>query len=57
MAKFKRKPRRSRKRSPYSADYIAQQRDEMYRLLGSAKTDAERDAITKAYSVSIKPYR
>lgn len=57
MAKFKRKPRRNRKRSPYSADYITQQREEMYRLLGSAKTEAERDAIIKAHNVSVNPFR
>lgn len=48
------KHKRTRK-SPYSQSYIDERKDEMYRLIANAKTDAERDAIIKAFYVSINP--
>lgn len=47
--------KRRAKKSPYSQKYIEEQRERMYQLLGEAKTDAERDAIIKAFHVSINP--
>lgn len=54
--KFKKKVNKPRKRrSPYSKEYIEARREEMYQLLGQAKTESERDAIIKAFNASINP--
>lgn len=50
------KKRRTVRRSPYSPQYIAERRSEMERLLANAETDDEKDAIIKAFDVTIYPY-
>lgn len=54
--KFSRYTRRRKcvKRSP---EYAEKRREELYVLLGRAKTAAERDALIDAYSVTMNPYR
>ena len=49
------KKRRTVRRSPYSSKYIAEQRSKMERLLANAKTDDEKDAIIKAFDVTVHP--
>ena len=52
-------PRRKtiRKTSPYSRQYIEEQKEQLYTLLAKAKTEAEKDALIKAYNATIHPYR
>lgn len=50
----RRKHRRSASR-PYSAAYAEERRSELYRLLAEAKTEEQRDALIKAYNISIHP--
>ena len=55
FTKYNNPNRRRRKRSPYSQEYIAEQRDRMYELLAKAKTEAEKDNIIKAFHITINP--
>ena len=41
---------------PYSREYVEDRKSELYALLAQAKTEEERDAIIKAYDVTIHPY-
>lgn len=50
----RRKHRRPASR-PYSAAYIEDRKAELFRLLADAKTDQQRDALIKAYNISIHP--
>ena len=43
--------------SPYSRRYIEEQKSQLYALMADAKTEAEKDALIKAYNVTIHPYR
>ena len=54
--KYKRKKKVTRK-SMYSKEYIEQQRNQMYELLGKASNDKEADNIIKAFNVSMYPVR
>lgn len=59
MAKFTKynnpNRRKIHRRSSYSKQYISEQREEMFKALASCKSDAEKDAVIKAYSISINP--
>ena len=52
----RRKTHRKPNTSPYSRQYVEEQKSELYALLAQAKTEEERDAIIKAYDVTIHPY-
>lgn len=49
------KKRRPKRVSPYSSSYIEERRKEMYETLARCETEAQKDAIIKAFSVSINP--
>ena len=55
--------RRSTRRTssrPYvkhNPDYIADMQRQLYELLDKAKTDQEREALIKAYEITINPRR
>ena len=51
-------PRRktSTRRCPYSREYVEDRESELYALLAQAKTEEEKDALIKAYDVTIHPY-
>ena len=48
----------SKKRRTYRKPSKAKQerKEDMFRLIALAKSEEEREAIIKAYSVSVKPY-
>lgn len=48
------KKRRNTYRKPSKAKQ--ELKEDMFRLIALAKSEEERDAIIKAYSVSVKPY-
>lgn len=50
------KKRKHYKKPIYSKEYIENRKNEMYSLLASAKTEEEKDAIIKAFNISIRPY-
>lgn len=59
MAKFTKynnpsKKRKERKHT-YSNNYYNERKNELYNLLAEAKTEAERDALIKAFNVSMNP--
>lgn len=49
------KKKRKARYSPYSQQYISERRDEMYQLLAKAETESQRDAIIKAFDITIHP--
>ena len=49
------KKRRTLRRSPYSAQYIAEQRSKMEMVLAKAETESEKNTIIKAFNVTIHP--
>ena len=59
FSKYNNPNRKIRKTRPnvFSPEYVADQKNQMYALLAQAKTEEEKDAIIKAYDVSMHPYR
>lgn len=55
MAKFTKKRRSAKKRSPYSSAYVEERRKELNELLAQAKTPEDREMLRKAFDVSIRP--
>ena len=55
MAKFTKwnNPNKHKKHHTYSDQYYQGQKEEMYRLLATAKDDKERDLIVNAFNVSL----
>lgn len=49
------KHRRKHINTPYSKEYIEEQKEQLYALLAKAKTEEEKDMIIKAFDVSIHP--
>lgn len=49
------KHRRKHTTTPYSREYIEEQKKQLYALLAKAKTEEEKDMIIKAFDVSIHP--
>ena len=47
--------KRVKHQTMYSQEYINERKNEMYALIAKAKDDNERDAIIKAYHVTINP--
>lgn len=54
---LKRRPRKKFRKPMYGAENREKIRDQMYQLMAEAKTDAQREAIAKAYDVTVFPYR
>jgi hypothetical protein len=50
----KRRPKRKCK-SPYSQQYINEQKNEMYQLLAKCETEEQKDIIVKAFNITINP--
>ena len=44
-----------RRRSPYSRAYIAERKSELNALLARAQSHSERDALVKAFDITINP--
>ena len=55
MAKFTKKRRSAKKRSPYSSAYVEERRKELNELLAQAKTPEAREMLRKAFDASIRP--
>ena len=55
MAKFTKKKRSAKRRSPYSSAYVEERRKELNELLTQAKTPEDREMLRKAFDVSIRP--
>jgi len=55
MAKFTKKRRGGKKRSPYSSAYVEERRKELNELLAQANTPEAREMLRKAFDASIKP--
>lgn len=53
----RRKTHRKPNISPYSRQYIEEQKSQLYALLADAKTEAEKDVLIKSYNETIHPYR
>ena len=49
------KKSKSRRKSPYSQQYINERKNEMYQLLATAETEEQKDMIVKAFNISINP--
>ena len=43
-------------KSPYSAEYIEEQKTEMYASLANCKTEEEKNIPIKAYQITVNPY-
>lgn len=55
MAKFTKKRRSAKKRSPYPPAYVEEQRKELNELLAQAKTPEAGEMLRKAFDASIRP--
>lgn len=47
--------RRPKRKSPHSQAYINEQKTELFKLLAKAETEEEKDALIKAFQISIHP--